>query len=45
MARGIDRMTRPAALESWLRLVRTRDAAGLPALITEDAVFHSSTLT
>jgi hypothetical protein len=29
------------ALETWHRLVRTRDAAGLLALLAEDAVFHS----
>jgi SnoaL-like protein len=29
------------ALETWHRLVRTNDAAGLPALLAEDAVFHS----
>ena len=33
-------MTAPA-LETWHRLVRTNDASGLPALIAEDAVFHS----
>jgi hypothetical protein len=31
----------PTALETWHRLVRTGDASGLPALIAEDAVFHS----
>ncbi len=30
-----------AALETWHRLVRTNDAAGLPALVAEDAVFWS----
>ena len=29
------------ALETWHRLVRTNDAAGLHALLAEDAVFHS----
>ena len=29
------------ALETWHRLVRTRDASGLDALIADDAVFHS----
>jgi hypothetical protein len=29
------------ALDTWHRLVRTQDAAGLPALLAEDAVFHS----
>ncbi|HEY9023048.1 MAG TPA: nuclear transport factor 2 family protein [Burkholderiaceae bacterium] len=33
-------MTSPA-LETWHRLVRTNDASGLPALIAEDATFHS----
>jgi hypothetical protein len=28
-------------LESWHRLVRTRDLSGLHALLAEDAVFHS----
>ncbi|MEO8524064.1 MAG: nuclear transport factor 2 family protein [Caldimonas sp.] len=28
-------------LETWHRLVRTRDATGLNALLAEDAVFHS----
>jgi hypothetical protein len=28
-------------LEVWHRLVRTQDAAGLNALLAEDAVFHS----
>jgi hypothetical protein len=31
----------PQALESWHRLVRSPDAAGLNALLAEDAVFHS----
>lgn len=30
-----------AALDTWHRLVRTNDASGLPALVAEDAVFHS----
>ena len=30
-----------SALETWHRLVRTNDASGLPALIAEDATFHS----
>ena len=34
-------MTAPVALETWHRLVRTNDASGLPALVAEDAVFHS----
>jgi len=33
-------LTAPA-LEAWHRLVRSNDASGLPALIAEDAVFHS----
>jgi len=28
-------------VEAWHRLVRTQDAAGLEALLAEDAVFHS----
>ena len=28
-------------LDTWHRLVRTQDAAGLPALLADDAVFHS----
>jgi hypothetical protein len=28
-------------LDTWHRLLRTRDAAGLNALLAEDAVFHS----
>ncbi|MBS0211677.1 MAG: nuclear transport factor 2 family protein [Proteobacteria bacterium] len=28
-------------LETWHRLLAARDASGLPALIAEDAVFHS----
>ncbi|MFY2763705.1 nuclear transport factor 2 family protein [Arenimonas sp. MALMAid1274] len=28
-------------IETWHHLVRTRDARGLPALLAEDAVFHS----
>jgi hypothetical protein len=28
-------------LENWHRLVRTHDAAGLDALLADDAVFHS----
>jgi len=28
-------------LDTWHRLVRSNDASGLPALIAEDAVFHS----
>ena len=28
-------------LETWHRLVQTHDASGLPALLAEDAVFHS----
>ena len=31
----------PPALDTWHRLVRTRDAAGLQTLLAEDAVFHS----
>lgn len=34
-------MTTPTALAEWHRLVRERDAAGLPALLDDDAVFHS----
>lgn len=33
-------MTNPT-LETWHRLVRTRDPSGLNALLAEDAVFHS----
>ena len=33
-------MTVPV-LETWHRLVRSNDVSGLPALIAEDAVFHS----
>lgn len=28
-------------LDTWHRLVREQDASGLPALLAEDAVFHS----
>ena len=28
-------------LDTWHRLVRTQDPSGLPALLAEDAVFHS----
>jgi len=28
-------------LETWHRMVRTQDRSGLPALLAEDAVFHS----
>ena len=28
-------------LDTWHRMVRTQDASGLPALLAEDAVFHS----
>ena len=28
-------------LETWHRMVRTQDPSGLPALLAEDAVFHS----
>lgn len=31
----------PAALDHWHRLVRERDAAGIPALLADDVVFHS----
>ena len=34
-------MSQPPALATWHRLVRNRDAAGLEALLAEDAVFHS----
>src|SRR4030095_2540224 len=34
-------MSQPPALAAWHRLARTRDAAGLEALLAEDAVFHS----
>ena len=34
-------MTHHAALATWHRLLRERDAAGLPALLADDAVFHS----
>ena len=34
-------MTRESALETWHRLVKTADAAGLPALLADDVVFHS----
>lgn len=28
-------------LQAWHRLLRARDASGLPALLAEDAIFHS----
>lgn len=31
----------PAPVAAWHRLVQARDAAGLPALLADDAVFHS----
>jgi hypothetical protein len=31
----------PAAIAQWHRIVETRDATGLAALLAEDAVFHS----
>jgi ketosteroid isomerase-like protein len=31
----------PPALATWHRLVRSQDAAGLRALVADDAVFHS----
>jgi hypothetical protein len=34
-------MSHPPALETWHRLVRMQDAAGLDALLADDAVFHS----
>lgn len=34
-------MNQPIALETWHRLVRTSDPAGLWDLLAEDAVFHS----
>jgi len=34
-------MSKPKALETWHRLVRTQDSAGLLELLAEDAVFHS----
>jgi ketosteroid isomerase-like protein len=34
-------MNPPVALETWHRLVRTSDPAGLWDLLAEDAVFHS----
>ena len=34
-------MTHPAALATWHRLMHERNAAGLPALLADDAVFHS----
>jgi len=34
-------MNQPIALETWHRLVRTTDPAGLWDLLAEDAVFHS----
>lgn len=33
--------TSHSALETWHRLVRTQDAAGLAALVAEDSVFYS----
>ena len=30
-----------AVLETWHRMVRTQDPSGLPALLADDAVFHS----
>lgn len=34
-------MSPPAVLDTWHRLIRTADAAGLKALLADDAVFHS----
>lgn len=34
----------PSTLDRWHDLVRRRDAAGLPALLADDAVFHSPVL-
>jgi hypothetical protein len=34
-------VSHPTAIETWHRLVQTRDAAGLKELLAEDAVFHS----
>lgn len=34
-------MAHPPALATWHRLVRSQDAAGLRALVADDAVFHS----
>ncbi len=34
-------MSHPSAIETWHRLVQTRDAAGLKDLLAEEAVFHS----
>ena len=34
-------MSQPPALAAWHRLVHTHDAAGLEALLAEEAVFHS----
>ena len=34
-------MSHPPVIETWHRLVRTTDAAGLKDLLADDAVFHS----
>ena len=34
-------MSQPLAIETWHRLVRTTDTAGLKDLLAEEAVFHS----
>lgn len=34
-------MNHPSAIQTWHRLVQTRDAAGLKDLLAEEVVFHS----
>lgn len=34
-------MSHPPAIDTWHRLLRTKDTAGLKDLLAEDAVFHS----
>ena len=34
-------MNHPSVIETWHRLVETRDAAGLKELLAEEVVFHS----
>ena len=34
-------MNHPSVIETWHRLVQTRDAAGLKELLAEEVVFHS----
>jgi SnoaL-like domain len=37
-------VNQPAVIETWHRLVRSRDTIGLKDLLAEDAVFHSPVL-